>query len=234
MQRRIRAIPLATGHAEPVETRNKQHFREIPALTAEKQAEFWALVDRRGPNECWPWRGRTTLGAGRQPYGVFGRESFRPHRIAYTLLVGRIPLTHTLDHLRGSVVCTTTLCCNPAHLEPVTPAENTRRYRASLPRVCQRGHEMAPTGYCQACIKMKTAEWVDANREHLKASRREWYARNRERIRAQRRATADCAAQAEEEVNPQSAQGQTSRRDSRGIELRTVRNARGDFEQGTD
>jgi hypothetical protein len=44
------------------------------------------------------------------------------HRVVYEALVGPIPDGLTLDHL-----CHNTLCVNPAHLEPVTASENTRR-----------------------------------------------------------------------------------------------------------
>jgi hypothetical protein len=45
------------------------------------------------------------------------------HRYVYEQLVGPIPTDLALDHLCG-VKC----CVNPDHLEPVTFAENTRRY----------------------------------------------------------------------------------------------------------
>jgi hypothetical protein len=44
------------------------------------------------------------------------------HRDVYEQLVGPIPEGLVLDHL-----CRNRSCCNPAHLEPVTTAENVRR-----------------------------------------------------------------------------------------------------------
>ncbi|PWT74929.1 MAG: hypothetical protein C5B60_06085 [Chloroflexi bacterium] len=44
------------------------------------------------------------------------------HRLVYTLVVGPIPNGLVLDH-----TCCNKACCNPAHLEPVTQAENARR-----------------------------------------------------------------------------------------------------------
>jgi len=44
------------------------------------------------------------------------------HRIAYEFALGPIPDGLTLDHL-----CRNTICCNPAHLEPVTLRVNTLR-----------------------------------------------------------------------------------------------------------
>lgn len=132
-------------------------YKPIPDFTAKQLAKFWSLVERRGPSECWPWLGTVTVGKWGAKYGVW--RGFRPHRISYTLLVGPIPAEHTLDHLKESGVCTTSLCCNPAHTEPVTQSENTKRYRASLPRICKRGHRMAPTGNCGQCIRIMGIAW---------------------------------------------------------------------------
>lgn len=76
---------------------------------------------------CWLWRG----GQDGKGYGrvfVFGRGAMGAHVATYELLVGPVPEGLHLDHL-----CRTPLCVNPAHLEPVTNAENVRRgVRAKL------------------------------------------------------------------------------------------------------
>jgi hypothetical protein len=79
-------------------------------------------IDASG--ECWTWVGAVTS----RGYGSFGYEGriWSTHRLAYELLVGAIPAGLTIDHL-----CRNKLCCNPAHLEPVTLAENLRRARMS-------------------------------------------------------------------------------------------------------
>lgn len=107
---------------------------------------FWPKVDRRGPDECWPWTG----GQNGYGYGYFnvdvtrtGHRNAAAHRVAYELSVGPIPDGLTLDHL-----CLNRLCVNPAHLEPVTLAENIRRSpqaKAKLARThCPQGHEYTP------------------------------------------------------------------------------------------
>jgi hypothetical protein len=149
-----------------------RHTKPIPQFSEKQLARFWRRVDRRGPSECWPWKGGVTVGKWGARYGQW--NGFRPHRITYTLLVGPIPAGHTLDHLKESGICATSLCCNPAHCEPVTQSENTKRYRASLPRICKRGHRMAPTGNCGQCIRITTKAYYEAHRDELLA-----YHRNR-------------------------------------------------------
>ena len=84
------------------------------------QDRFWEKVERRGPDECWPWKGTIS----RLGYGHFKLDNAQAsaHRIAYTLTVGAIPGGLELDH-----TCSNRWCQNPAHLEPVTHAENVRR-----------------------------------------------------------------------------------------------------------
>lgn len=59
------------------------------------------------------------------------------HRVVYALLAGPIPEGLTLDHVEARG-CIYKRCCWPAHLEPVTNAENIRRYWATHERGQQR------------------------------------------------------------------------------------------------
>lgn len=109
---------------------------ERPSLTVEQR--FWQGV--RKSDYCWEWSGaRSSGGYGRVPSG--GRDALYAHRFAYELLVGPIPEGLQIDHL-----CRNRACCNPIHLEPVTPAENVRRGAAGRLRVptthCPHGHPM--------------------------------------------------------------------------------------------
>jgi hypothetical protein len=86
---------------------------------------FWARVDIRGPEECWPW----TAGLTEKGYGLWWRPRTTAHRMAYQLHHGiTLPPGHQVevDHVwaRG---CTRRDCCNPAHLEAVTSGENHDR-----------------------------------------------------------------------------------------------------------
>lgn len=72
------------------------------------------------PNGCWIWQASTNA-SGYGQFWVDGR-AVKAHRFAYELLVGPIPGGLELDHL-----CRVRNCVNPAHMEPVTHAENVRR-----------------------------------------------------------------------------------------------------------
>jgi len=74
-------------------------------------------VDASG---CWLWTGHVTRSGYVQLKLPSGRVY--AHRWAYETFVGPIPDGLQLDHL-----CRVRHCVNPAHLEPVTPSENTRR-----------------------------------------------------------------------------------------------------------
>lgn len=94
---------------------------------------FWNKCVPEPMGGCWLW-----IGANYPPYG-YGQYSIdgvplSAHRAAYRALVGAIPQGLQLDHL-----CRVTSCCNPLHLEPVTPKENSIR-RTRLIESCPRGH----------------------------------------------------------------------------------------------
>jgi hypothetical protein len=104
---------------------------------------FWAKVDRRGPDECWPWTGKhTNWGYGQVK--VNGRTVL-VHRVAYELTRGPIPAGLTIDHVKARG-CTRRDCVNPAHLEPVTMAVNILRGDSPTAKnarkiTCFRGHD---------------------------------------------------------------------------------------------
>lgn len=87
--------------------------------TPERQRRFWARVDKRGPDECWPWVGPTDR-VGYGAYCFISHEGPIPaHRIAYGLANGGIP-----DGLHVLHKCDNRPCCNPAHLYTGTHTDN--------------------------------------------------------------------------------------------------------------
>lgn len=88
------------------------------------RAQFLAKVDRREPNECWPWLGsRFPKG-----YGAVRARGLlcQAHRLAYVLAKGEIERG---SGYHGSVVmhtCDNPPCCNPDHLVIGTVQENNR------------------------------------------------------------------------------------------------------------
>src|SRR3990167_9464553 len=67
-------------------------------ITPYEIVKFWSKVDKRSPNECWPWKGTFAGGpnAAGIHYGVMrlkktGRKHIRINRIAAFLAFGPAP-----------------------------------------------------------------------------------------------------------------------------------------------
>lgn len=94
---------------------------------------FWSYVNKT--DTCWIWTGPKTRTYDGRPnpryYGYFeiAGKNVKAHRYSYELSIGPIPDELCLDHVAER--CDNTLCVNPQHLEPVTVAENNRRYHAN-------------------------------------------------------------------------------------------------------
>lgn len=86
-------------------------------------ADIAARIEVNPDTGCWLWQGATN-----GIYGVISwqRRHWVVHRLVYTLMVGPIPAGLVLDHVRTRG-CPGGPCCWPAHLEPTTPSENSRR-----------------------------------------------------------------------------------------------------------
>lgn len=96
-------------------------------LTEEQVERFWSKVDKRGPDDCWPWTAGT--GAGYGSFKAFGRNH-GAHRYALFLATGKDPAPGIVRHMcEGRYApddITARRCCNPAHLLPGTLADNAR------------------------------------------------------------------------------------------------------------
>jgi hypothetical protein len=86
---------------------------------------FWVKVDRRGPDECWPWIAYIDTNG----YGGFRfRDCTRgAHRFSYEERYGPIPDDLVVDHhchnldasCNGGPTCLHRRCVNPSHLRAV-------------------------------------------------------------------------------------------------------------------
>ena len=131
---------------------------------------FWAKVSPEPMSGCWLWTGSLTVSGEYGQYSISTSKPVRAHRYAYQVLVAPVSSSLHMDHL-----CRVRCCVNPAHLEPVTHAENVRRgeagmkfkaQRLALP-FCPNGHEYTSDNtyidpkrghrHCRACARAKWA-----------------------------------------------------------------------------
>lgn len=144
-------------------------------MTSAVLDRFWSKVDKDGPvpeyrpdlGKCWLWMAADN-GHGYGQLRMPNHANVYAHRLSYTENVGPIPDGYEVDHL-----CRVTDCVNPAHLEAVTPRENTHRSRASEANKarhaarthCVNGHEFQPSNtrvdpkrgarHCRACSRAR-------------------------------------------------------------------------------
>ncbi len=107
---------------------------------------------RVAPNGCWIWTGARNRENGYGQLGDQGKVLY-VHRLTFELFRGPIPPGTVLDHC-----CAAPGCCNPFHLEAVTPTENYQRWRDSLSATthpCGHPAHAANTikGRCRCCVQ---------------------------------------------------------------------------------
>ena len=143
-------------------------------------------VDRTTLPGCLLWTGsllpdgygQTVVGSRKD----CSRRSRYVHLLAYEEFVGPIPVGYQIDHVchgadptcMAGNACLHRRCLAPAHLEAVTPLENSRRSRASeaaaqrakARETCRRGHPYDATNtrwyrgnrWCRACDRIRAAK----------------------------------------------------------------------------
>ncbi len=104
-----------------------------------REPAFWARVEKKSDNECWPWTGSRNYRPDNKQmtYGWLrwkGQMS-RAHRVAWQLANSSvIPIGMQILH-----TCDNPVCCNPAHLRIGTHVENMADMKVKGRAVALRG-----------------------------------------------------------------------------------------------
>lgn len=110
-----------------------------PRHAAEERlvARFFAMVDIRRPDECWPWiRARRSAHAGYGDIWLSGKNRIAS-RVSWALFNGPVPAGLIVRHL-----CDNPPCVNPMHLAIGTHKDNAQDAKASRLRRQQAGAHM--------------------------------------------------------------------------------------------
>ena len=135
-------------------------------------SRFWnkcSIAD----NGCWEWQGFLNP-AGYGQFSAGNGKVMLTHRWTYQRFVGPLIDGMHIDHL-----CRNVKCCNPEHLEQVTPRVNMERttghrhshYSKGNRSHCGNGHEMTPENSykrpgrvnsyaCRACHAEYSRQWL--------------------------------------------------------------------------
>ncbi|SRR6266566_1827343 len=161
---------------------NKDYFI-VDHLSTAELSRIFGKIEINAETQCWLWMGNKPSGYG---HVKLRGETVKVHRLMYAWLVGPLPRglkIRQVDHL-----CKIKHCCNPVHLEKVTPRINTLRSNAIQAvnfrkTECGRGHSLSggslridPRGYrqCRTCDKIRRGQqYGDAQRIYA----REWWRR---------------------------------------------------------
>jgi len=148
--------------------------------------DLGANIERRGPDECWPWKRAKTIGYG--CVRLDGRTQY-VHRLIYEQTYGPIPDGLVVDHTchnadptcREGNSCPHRACQNPAHMQLTTRGKN----RANAPIAgmaavhaakthCVNGHPLVGDNLkpgkgriCRTCARARAAAYSRKKRDKV-------------------------------------------------------------------
>lgn len=127
-----------------------EHLLDLPE-------RFWTNISIDGDPKtaCWEWVGRRwPTGYGRWNQHNWG---YQAHRVVWSYYHGEIPEGLQLDHVCAQDSTVGKACVNPLHLEPVTQAENLRRWTEQNIQACPKGHpytyQNTASGRYRRCLR---------------------------------------------------------------------------------
>jgi hypothetical protein len=145
--------------------------QELVAVQSVSPENLFSLIEKR-ESGCWEWQGKLLKGG----YGYFVTEGKTTlvYRYLFEQQNGVIEKGKQLDHL-----CRNRACCNPDHLDLVTPKQNRDRGDLAVERThCPKGHEYTlentlvnkrGSRECRACKRLKTERELAAEKEQRRA-----------------------------------------------------------------
>jgi hypothetical protein len=139
---------------------------------------YWSKVDRRGPEECWPWCAfRRDTGYGLiKVRGVF----MAAHRFGWMVANER----EWPAGMLGCHSCDNPICVNPSHVWPGTDLDNFHDAKAkgrwggpaaenAVKVRCKHGHDLAGVNLiiskegwrrCRTCARRRTRDYMRRQR----------------------------------------------------------------------
>ena len=128
------------------------------------EERLWSKVDKRGPDECWPFIGKTRCGSNLE-YGEIwlnGKNAL-VHRVAWEITNGPVPEGLVVRHL-----CNNPICANPSHLAVGTQKDNIadreRAGRGNPPRGESHPHSRYSDEIIQAVREATGSQYEIARR----------------------------------------------------------------------
>lgn len=113
----------------------------VPLNRGTLAERFWQKVDKRGPDDCWPWTASLDSKGYGQIYSGHGNKNMQGHSASMLIHGHKLPAGKEWDH-----ICKDRTCVNPAHLRAVTHRENCGIYSDSpwgkntRKEKCSKGH----------------------------------------------------------------------------------------------